>query len=193
MSRRSSQRISWKQREKFASTQLSTYSSPSGATVLRGAGADRPAACRRRGNRSMTMNSIHPRASRGGLMPSARGACPSACCRLGSKQAHSGADFVQMVGDGFGEARIVQRPHAHDDLMRARLGLAEEGRAALGAEAPVHGRAAVRAAHMIGQRARDGHRFLEENRVDRSASRAEILADAAPAMAHAERRVRRRS
>ena len=49
--------------------------------------------------------------------------------------------------------------------------------------------AAVGDAHVIGQGARDLDGVPGENRVDRAASRAEILADAAPTLTHTERRV----
>jgi hypothetical protein len=53
---------------------------------------------------------------------------------------------------GSDEVRIVERAHAHEDEVRTRLGLTKDGRAALGAEAAVHDRAAVRATYVVGER-----------------------------------------
>src|SRR5580658_4785549 len=49
------------------------------------------------------------------------------------------------------QIRIVKRSDAHEVLIWALLVLAEDGRAALGAEAPVHDRAAVGPDHKVGQ------------------------------------------
>jgi hypothetical protein len=59
----------------------------------------------------MTMNSMpHPSISlrAGRYIFGGAAACPSACGRVGSKQAQAGADFVQMIPPGlamFGDTR----------------------------------------------------------------------------------------
>ena len=95
-----------------------------------------------------------------------------------------------MVALGVAEIRIVERARAHEDDGRPLLRLAEYVRAASRAEAPVHGRAAVGFADVVGERARDGDVLGAEGGADAASSAAEILADAAPAIARAERRIR---
>src|SRR5271165_6424190 len=98
-------------------------------------------------NRSITMNSIASRS--GWVAPDAPGLClgrGGLPLRLWQARIEAGPCRGRLRpddGGGFGEARIIERSCAHDDLMRTRLGLAEQGRAALCAEAPVHRGAAV--------------------------------------------------
>ena len=85
---------------------------------------------------------------------------------------------------------IVKRSRAHEDKRRPLFGLAENAGAASGAEATVHGRAAVGLTHVVSEGTRNGDVRFAEERADRSSSRAEILADPAPAIAGPERRLR---
>ena len=84
---------------------------------------------------------------------------------------------------------IVKRTSADENNRRPLFRLAEDIRPAAGAEAPVHGRAAVRLAHVVGERTGNGDIFLAEERPDRARPAAEILADAAPAISRTKRRV----
>ena len=189
--------MNWKQREKLASTQLSTYSSPSG---------QRPAAFAKapidrdhivvaemldhhEQHRCRSWRPLGPRDARRAQTLSG-GGCPSIFGRSGSKHAHFGAELDQMVAVGARQIGIVKRSRANEDDRRPLFRLAEHLGAALGAKAPVHGRAAVGLADVVAQRTGYGDIFLAEKRADRAGSAAEILAHAAPAISRAERRLR---
>ncbi len=196
MSLRSSQRINWKQREKLASTQLSTYSSPSGR--------DRPPVAQALVDRNHVVVAemldhheqhccrpwpLQPRVDAACAQTFSGGGCPSTSGRLGSKHAQSGADLVQMVAVGAARLGSSSEPARTKIRVRPLFRLAEHIRPAPGAETPVHGRAAVGFADVIGQRTGNGDVLCAEKGADRPGSRAKILADAAPAIARAERRV----
>src|SRR5271166_1189837 len=95
-------------------------------------------------NRSITMNSIVV-----ALRAALRRRCRDLKLRgrrwsLGLRQVRieAGPDGDRLCPNdagGLGEVWIVQRPDAHDDLMRTLLRLAEDRRAALRARTPVHG------------------------------------------------------
>jgi len=89
---------------------------------------------------------------------------------------------------GIGEVRVVERADAHEDQVRPRLRLAEQRRPARRAEAPVHAVPAAGVALIVAGLARHLERFGKETGVDRSASRAEILAVPAPAHPRDNRR-----
>ncbi len=95
-----------------------------------------------------------------------------------------------MVAVGAARFGIVKRSSAHKDKCRPLFRLAEHIRPASGAKTPVHGRPTVGLAHVIGQRTGNIDVLRAEEGANRSRSSAEILADAAPAIACAERRLR---
>jgi hypothetical protein len=84
---------------------------------------------------------------------------------------------------------IVKRTRADENNRWSLFRLAEDIRPAAGAETPMHGRAAVRLAHVVGERTRNCDVLRAEEGADRPRSGAKILADAAPAISRAERRV----
>src|SRR5271163_1963143 len=89
------------------------------------------------------------------------------------------------------EFGIVEGSDTHDDVLRARLGLAEYRRAALGTEAAIHHRAAVRNRSIRLALARDRDRLPGEHGIGRAAAGADILANPAPADPRNDRRVGR--
>ena len=91
------------------------------------------------------------------------------------------------------EFGIVERAGAHEDEMRARLGLAEQMGSACRAKAPMHDRAAVGDAAIVAQsRPKSLIALLWKGRVHGRVAGADILAQATPAAA-ASRSARRRS
>jgi hypothetical protein len=84
---------------------------------------------------------------------------------------------------------IVKRSSADENDRRSLVRLAEDIRPASGAETPVHGRAAVGLAYVVGERTGNNDVFRAEEGADRPGSGAEILADAAPAISRAKRRL----
>src|SRR3984957_8728932 len=75
---------------------------------------------------------------------------------------------------------IVERSGAHENEVGSSLRRAENLRAALGAEAPVHGIAAVSHAWEVAKLAFDAHRRALKTYVDRATARPKILAEPAP-------------
>ena len=63
---------------------------------------------------------------------------------------------------------MVERPRANESERRPFFRFAENLRAALSAEAPVHGRAAVGFAHVVRERTRNRHILFTEKRADRA-------------------------
>jgi hypothetical protein len=95
--------------------------------------------------------------------------------------------------DGCGrgrQIRIVKRSSAHKDKCRPLFRLAEHSCPAPGAKTPVHGRPAISLGYVIGERTGNVEVLRAEEGAGRPGSSAEILADAAPAIACAERRLR---
>ena len=80
---------------------------------------------------------------------------------------------------------VVKRPRANEGDHRALFRFAENLGAALGAEAPMHGCAAVGLAKIVAERTRNGDILFPEERADRPGSASEILANPAPAIARA--------
>lgn len=90
---------------------------------------------------------------------------------------------------GGGQIGIVERSRPDEDNSRPLFRLAEHIRPASGAKTPVHSRAAIGLAHVVGERTRNGDVLRAEEDADRPVSGAEILANAAPAISSAERRL----
>ena len=95
-----------------------------------------------------------------------------------------------MVAVGARQIGIVKRSRADESERGALFGFAEDLSSALGAKAPVHGRAAVGLANVVAQRTGYRDIFLAEQGANRAGPAAEILAHPAPAIARAERRFR---
>lgn len=89
-----------------------------------------------------------------------------------------------------GEIRIVERSCPHEYQVRSRLGLTEKRSAAFGAKPAVHTSPAIGHAREVARPSDDPERFGAKARANRSASRAEVLAIAAPAHARGDRRFR---
>ena len=189
MSLRSSQRINWKQGEKLASTQLSTYSRrlPQRPAPLAQGLVDRdhvavaemlddheqhavgPFRAPPRSDFQRGRMSFNPRQTGVEACPGRRGFGPD------------GRRRRRQIG-------IVKRSSADENNCGSLFRLAEHIRPASGAETPVHGRAAVGLAYVVGERTGNGDVLGSEERADRPGPGAEILADAAPAISRAERR-----
>ena len=88
------------------------------------------------------------------------------------------------------QIRIVKCSSTHQNQCRPLFRLAEHSRPASGAKTPVHGRPAVGLTHVVGERTGNVDVLRAEEGADRPGSSPEILADAAPAIACAERRLR---
>src|SRR6202034_4081240 len=85
------------------------------------------------------------------------------------------------AGDGFPDLRIIQRTGAHEDQMRARLGLAEPMHAAGGTEASMHHVAAVGDTDVVVRFAVNSRRCARETHIHRPAAGTDALAEPAPA------------
>ena len=85
---------------------------------------------------------------------------------------------------------IVECACANECERRTLLGFAEDLGATLGAEAPMHGRAAIGSANVVAQRAGNGDILLPEERADCPGPAAKILAHPTPAITRSQRRFR---